>query len=62
MTQFLDKETAKLFGASFHVCEEPDEAVARILKILNKARRRLGIDKKVERKLFDMKDRRELNV
>jgi carbon-monoxide dehydrogenase catalytic subunit len=62
VSQFLNKDTAKLFGASFHVCEDPDSAALKIVQLLNKARKRLGIDKKVERKLFDMQDRRELNV
>jgi len=62
VTQFLDKDTAKLFGASFHVCQDPNAAAVKIVQLLNKARKRLGIDKKVERKLFDMHDRRELNV
>jgi hypothetical protein len=32
------------------------------MNIINDAREKLGINKKVERKLLDMKDRRELNV
>ncbi len=62
VSQFLNKDTTKLFGASFHVCEDPNTAVLKIVQLLNKARKRLGIDKKVERKLFDMQDRRELSV
>jgi carbon-monoxide dehydrogenase catalytic subunit len=62
VTQFLNKDTAKLFGASFHVYEDSDTAIVKIVELLNKARKRLGIDKKVERKLFDMHDRRELDV
>jgi carbon-monoxide dehydrogenase catalytic subunit len=62
VTQFLNKDTAKLFGASFHVYKDPDTAIVKIVELLNKARKRLGIDKKVERKLFDMHDRRELDV
>jgi hypothetical protein len=44
------------------VCEEPEEAVALILRILDEKREKLGINKKAERKLFDMKDRRAVNV
>lgn len=62
VTQFLDKDTTKLFGASFHVYKDPDTAIVKIVELLNKARKRLGIDKKLERKLFDMQDRRELDV
>jgi carbon-monoxide dehydrogenase catalytic subunit len=62
VTQFLNHETRDLFGGSFHVCEEPIEAFKKIMEILDKAREKLGINKKIERKLFDMKDRRALDV
>ena len=62
MTKFLNEETKDIFGGSFHVCEDPLEAANKIMKLLNEDRKRLGIDKKAERKLFDMKDRRELDV
>jgi len=48
------------FGACFHYYADPHEAVERIMEIMNKAREGLGINKKTERKLFDMKDRRDL--
>ncbi|MCP4749682.1 MAG: anaerobic carbon-monoxide dehydrogenase catalytic subunit [Proteobacteria bacterium] len=59
---FLNREVEELFGASFHNCDDPYQAVEKIVGILEQARRNLGIDKKTERKLFDMKDRRELDV
>ena len=62
VTRFLNEESNDLFGASFHECEDPHQAVALIIEILDKARQNLGINKKAERVLFDMKDRRELNV
>lgn len=62
VTRFLNEETQDLFGASFHVYEDPQEAVAVILDLLDAARERLGINRKMERKLFDMKDRRGLDV
>lgn len=62
VTTFLNNETASLFGASFHVAPDPHEAVTLIMDLLNKRRDKLGINKKIERKLYDMKDRRELNV
>ncbi|MFA6175187.1 MAG: anaerobic carbon-monoxide dehydrogenase catalytic subunit [Phycisphaerae bacterium] len=62
VTKFLNEETKNIFGGSFHVAEDPHEAVTKIMGILNDAREKLGINKKVERKLLDMKDRRELNV
>jgi carbon-monoxide dehydrogenase catalytic subunit len=62
VTRFLNEETRDIFGGSFHVCEDPLEAANKIMKLLDEDRKRLGIDKKAERKLFDMKDRRELDV
>jgi len=62
VTKFLNEETADLFGASFHVCEDPMTAVELIMKLLNEKRDKLGINKKAERKLYDMKDRRGMDV
>jgi carbon-monoxide dehydrogenase catalytic subunit len=57
---YLHKDVHEKFGASFHLIEDPLVAADRIVEIINKARDALGINKKAERKLFDMKDRREL--
>ena len=57
---YLHGGVREKFGASFHLVEDPMEAADRITEIINKAREALGINKKAERKLFDMKDRREL--
>jgi carbon-monoxide dehydrogenase catalytic subunit len=46
------------FGACFHYYADPLEAAKYIIKQLNEAREALGINKKAERKLLDMKDRR----
>jgi carbon-monoxide dehydrogenase catalytic subunit len=62
VTRFLNEETTELFGGSFHVCPDPDEAFAKIMELLDASREKLGINKKAERKLYDMKDRRELDV
>ena len=62
VTRFMNHETQELFGASFHVCTEPHQAADAILEIINRRRERLGINRKAERKLFDMKDRRALGV
>lgn len=62
VSDFLMKEAAELFGASFHVCEDPKSAFEKIMEMLNNSREKLGINKKMERKLMDMKDRRELDV
>ena len=48
------------FGACFHYIPDPLEAADKIIEILNKKREALGINKKSERKLLDMKDRRAL--
>jgi carbon-monoxide dehydrogenase catalytic subunit len=62
VTRFLNQETSELFGGSFHVCPDPDEAFLKIMELLDRSREKLGINKKAERKLYDMKDRRELDV
>ena len=57
---YLHGGAANDFGACFHYCEDPLEAADRIVEIINQARDALGINKKTERKLFDMKDRRAM--
>ena len=58
VSHFLNKETNKMFDASFHNVTDPIEAVELIMELLLNKREKLGINKKTERKLFDMKDRR----
>jgi carbon-monoxide dehydrogenase catalytic subunit len=60
--RFLNQEAKDVFGASFHVHEDPHAAAAAILKIIDERREKLGINRKTERRLMDMKDRRELGV
>ncbi|MGM0486519.1 MAG: anaerobic carbon-monoxide dehydrogenase catalytic subunit [Planctomycetota bacterium] len=60
--RFLNEETQELFGASFHDCDDVERATTLILRRLDDAREKLSINKKAERKLYDMKDRRELVV
>jgi len=62
VTELLNGEMKGIFGGSFHVRENPEEAAALILSLLDEKRGRLGIDKKAERKMFDMKDRRAAHV
>jgi carbon-monoxide dehydrogenase catalytic subunit len=62
VSRFLNETTKELFGASFHNCEDPYQATGKILEILDAAREKLGINTKQERKLYDMKDRRKLDV
>ena len=49
-----------MFGGGFYEIPNPKNAVEKIMELIEAARENLGINKKVERKLFDMKDRREL--
>ena len=58
MSPEANEETKKLFDASFHNVIDPMEAVEKIMELLHNAREKLGINKKAERKLYDMKDRR----
>ncbi len=62
VTDYLYGGAKEDFGASFHHVEDPYEAVEKIMELLNEKREKLGINKKSERKLFDMKDRRETDV
>jgi carbon-monoxide dehydrogenase catalytic subunit len=60
--KFLHEDVREIFGGSFHVRENPLEAAELIIKLLDEKRTKLGINQKVERKLYDMKDRRQLHV
>jgi hypothetical protein len=62
VTRFLNEQSAELFGASFHVCDDASVALETIMRILDGRREKLGINRAAERKLYDMKDRRELKV
>jgi anaerobic carbon-monoxide dehydrogenase catalytic subunit len=60
ISDYLHGSVQEEFGARFYCIEDPLQAADRIVEILNQARDSLGINKKAERKLFDMKDRRAL--
>ena len=60
--KFLNEDAREMFGASFHVVEDPLAAAEVICKLLDSRREKLGINRAAERKLYDMKDRRELKV
>jgi carbon-monoxide dehydrogenase catalytic subunit len=62
VSRYLHEGAKEDFGASFHLIEDPALAADRIVEMLNGARDRLGINKKAERKLYDMKDRRDSSV
>ena len=58
--EYLHNGMKEDFGASFICIEDPVEAAEKVVEILMQKREALGINKKAERKLLDMKDRREL--
>lgn len=62
VTNYLHGGAKEDFGASFHLIEDPYAAADKIIEILNEKREKLGINKKAERKLYDMKDRRGMDV
>jgi carbon-monoxide dehydrogenase catalytic subunit len=60
VNDYLHNGAKEDFGACFHLIEDPLEAADYIVELLMKKRDTLGINKKSERKLLDMKDRRAL--
>lgn len=60
--RFLSEEVKNIFHASFFVYNDPKDAAEAIMKIIERKRDLLGINQRMERKLFDMKDRRQLSV
>ncbi len=62
VSRYLHEECANDFGASFHHIEDPHQAATRIIEMIDRKREKLGINKKVERKLLDMKDRRGMQA
>lgn len=59
---FLGGEVRESFGASFHVIDDPLAAADKVMALLEERRDRLGINRRRERKLMDMKDRRAHHV
>ncbi|MCX7678321.1 MAG: carbon monoxide dehydrogenase, partial [Spirochaetes bacterium] len=59
---FLSEKAKDIFGSSFHVSDNPYDAAEIIMEIVERKRDFLGINQRIERKLFDMKDRRQLSV
>jgi len=62
VSKYLQEEATDLFGAAFHEIADPMEAADKVCEIIEQARENLGINKKAERKLMDMKDRRQMDV
>ena len=62
VNKFLQEEATGLFGGAFHEIPDPLDAADKVIELIEAAREKLGINQKAERKLFDMKDRRQLDV
>ena len=60
MKQFLFEEIGELFGATWAVERDPIKAADMMMAHIESKRDKLGINKEVERKLYDMEDRRAL--
>jgi carbon-monoxide dehydrogenase catalytic subunit len=62
VTKFLCEDVEQLTGAKFHYISDVKQAVETIVAHIEKKRDKLGINQKMERKLYDMKDRRALEI
>ena len=62
VSNYLHEGCCEEFGGTFHTHADPHEACEKIMKLLNEARENLNINKKQERVMLDMKDRRELEA
>jgi carbon-monoxide dehydrogenase catalytic subunit len=61
-TEFLTSGIADQLGASWDIEHDPRRLAGRIIDHINGRREALGINRRRERKLFDMKERRQINV
>lgn len=62
LTEYLCAGLQEVVGARFHYIPDVQQAVETMCAHIEKKRDALGINRKTERKLYDMKDRRELVV
>ncbi|UCG15626.1 MAG: anaerobic carbon-monoxide dehydrogenase catalytic subunit [Phycisphaerales bacterium] len=62
LTGYLCGGLQDVVGAKFHYIPDVNEAVETICTHIENKRDALGINRKMQRKLYDMKDRRELDV
>jgi carbon-monoxide dehydrogenase catalytic subunit len=62
LTDYLCGGIEEVVGAKFHYISDVEKAVETMAAHIEAKRDALGINRKVERKLYDMKDRRELEV
>ncbi|MFH0937847.1 MAG: anaerobic carbon-monoxide dehydrogenase catalytic subunit [Planctomycetota bacterium] len=62
VTKYLCQDLSQIVGAKFHYISDVQAAIATIVSHIEKKRDALGINQKIERKLYDMKDRRALEI
>ncbi|MBI1747223.1 MAG: anaerobic carbon-monoxide dehydrogenase catalytic subunit [Acidobacteria bacterium] len=62
LTKYLCEDLQEIVGAKFHYISDVNQAIETVVEHIERKRDALGINRKLERKLYDMKDRRELNV
>lgn len=62
VSDYLFKDIEKELGGHWAVESDPARAAEMILAHIESKRDALGINKEVERKLYDMEDRRTLSV
>jgi len=62
LTRLLLEEHENLVGAKFHYVGDPKAAIETAVAHIERKRDALGINRAAERKLYDMKDRRALEV
>jgi carbon-monoxide dehydrogenase catalytic subunit len=61
-TEYLTSGIAEHLGATWAIEPDPAKLAGRIIDHINARRKALGIDLRRERKLFDMKERRQIHV
>jgi len=61
-TDYLFREIEELYGGRWDFEPQPDRMAAKIIDHINRKRQALGIHVQRERKLYDMEDRRALEV
>ena len=62
LTRYLTDEIEKDLGGKWAFEADPIKAAGMMIEHIEKKRDNLGINKKAERKLYDMEDRRSLSV
>jgi carbon-monoxide dehydrogenase catalytic subunit len=62
LTSLLCEGLEKIVGAKFHYAVDPKAALETVVAHIEAKREVLGINRKAERKLYDMKDRRALEI